>query len=92
LLAFWRQKTRDGATQDDENIHYISDKKIDRFITTLIVILGLGMLIAPLWILAFVEALKERLGVICAFIVTFVVLLSATTVARPFESLAAAAA
>ena len=34
----------------------------------------------------------QRLGVISAFIVLFVALVSLTTVAKPFESLAAAAA
>lgn len=77
---------------DDKNVHYMADKKIDRFITTFIMIVGLAMLIAPLWILAFLEPLVQRLGVISAFIVLFVTLVSVTTVAKPFESLAAAAA
>lgn len=76
----------------DNNVHYISDEKIDRFIATFIMTLGLIMLIAPLWILAFPGGLIQRLGVISAFIVLFVALVSVTTVAKPFESLAAAAA
>ena len=50
------------------------------------------MLIAPLWILAFLESQVPRLGVFSALIVLFVVLLSVTTVAKLFESLTAAAA
>ena len=73
-------------------MHYISDEKIDRFIATFIIGLGLIMLIAPLWVLAFLGGLVPRLGVISAFIVLFVSLVSLTTVAKPFESLAAAAA
>lgn len=76
----------------DNNVHYISDEKIDRFIATFIMTPGLVMLIAPLWILAFLGGLIQRLGVISAFIVLFVALVSVTTVAKPFESLAAAAA
>lgn len=54
--------------------------------------LGLIMLIAPLWILAFLGGLVQRLTAISAFIVLFVALVSITTAAKPFESLAAAAA
>ena len=49
-------------------------------------------LIAPLWILAFLGGLVQGLGLISAFIVLFVALVAAATVAKPFESLAAAAA
>ena len=89
---WWQQKTVEGLAGGDETVHYSSDEKIDRFVATVIMGLGLIMLIAPLWILAFLEGLTPRLGVISAFIVLFVTLLSVTTVAKPFESLAAAAA
>ena len=94
LLKVWQQKDVEDTTKthNDKNIHYISDEKIDRFIATFIMILGLIMLIAPLWTLAFLEGLVQRLGVISAFVVLFVALVSVTTVAKPFESLAAAAA
>lgn len=92
LLRLWQQKDVDHPANGDKYVHYISDKKIDRFIATFIMSLGLIMIIAPLWILAFVGGLVPRLGVISAFIVLFVALISITTVAKPFESLAAAAA
>lgn len=92
LLKLWQQKSVDNATHNDRNVHYISDAKIDRFIATFIMTLGLVMLVAPLWILAFLGGLVPRLGVISAFIVLFVALVSITTVAKPFETLAAAAA
>lgn len=92
LLRLWQQEDIENLTSNDKNVHYYLDKKIDRFITTFIMGLGLVMLIAPLWILAFVGGLVQRLGVISAFIVLFVALISVTTVAKPFESLAAAAA
>ena len=88
LLKLWQQKT----INEDTDVHYFSDEKIDHFVATVIMGLGLIMLIAPLWILAFLEGLVPRLGVISAFIVLFTALLSVTTVAKPFESLAAAAA
>ncbi len=92
LLRLWREKKDEEFFAQDEHIHYISDKRIDLVISTIILLLGLAMLITPLWILAFVGDLVTRLAIICAFIVLFVVLLSITTVAKPFESLAAAAA
>ena len=92
FFKWWQQKTVEGLAGGDETVHYSSDEKIDRFVATVIMGLGLIMLIAPLWILAFLEGLTPRLGVISAFIVLFVTLLSVTTVAKPFESLAAAAA
>ena len=92
LLKIWRQKPSDSTMVRDENVHYISDAKIDHFVTIFIMSIGLIMLIAPLWILTYLGGLARRLAVSSAFIVLFVVLISWTTVAKPFESLAAAAA
>ena len=92
FLKLWQLKFFYRQGSEDESVYYSADEKIDRFIATVIMGLGLIMLIAPLWILAFLEGLIPRLGVISAFIVLFLVLLSITTVAKPFESLAAAAA
>ena len=50
------------------------------------------MLIAPIWILSFLEKIVPRLAIISAFIVLFVILLSLATVAKTFECLAATAA
>ena len=91
LLKLWRKEPSDSAVKD-ENVHYISDAKIDHFVTVFIMSIGLIMLIAPLWILTYLGGLARRLAVISAFIVLFAVLISWTTVAKPFESLAAAAA
>ena len=89
LLSLWQT---DESARDDKNVHYISDQKIDRFIVTFIMSLGLVMLIVPLWVLAFLDSLIQRLAVISTFIILFVALVSVTTVAKPFESLVAAAA
>lgn len=92
LLGLWRQKNIDPSMSEDKNVHCSSDEKIDRFIATTIMSLGIIMLIAPLWILAFLAGRVRKLSVTSAFIVLFVALVSVTTVAKPFESLAAAAA
>ncbi|KAF1851126.1 uncharacterized protein K460DRAFT_412737 [Cucurbitaria berberidis CBS 394.84] len=75
-----------------ETLHYSSDARIDNFIGITITALGMGMLIAPLWALAYVGGMKKRLCIVTGFIVLFLGLLAFTTVAKPFESLAAAAA
>ncbi|KAK0514330.1 hypothetical protein JMJ35_002947 [Cladonia borealis] len=92
LLKLWRQKPSDSTMARDEDVHYISDAKIDHLVTVFIMSIGLIMLIAPLWILTYLGGLARRLAISSTFIVLFVVLISWTTVAKPFESLAAAAA
>lgn len=92
LLSLWREKKDEQLFARDEDVHYTSDKRIDLVFSTIILLLGLTMLITPLWILAFVGEFVTRLAIICAFIILVAVRLSITTVAKPFESLAAAAA
>ncbi|KAF2631335.1 hypothetical protein BU25DRAFT_407849 [Macroventuria anomochaeta] len=75
-----------------ENLHYSSDTRIDNFFGLTVIVLGMLMLIAPLWALAVTAGTMRRLGVITGFIVLFLGLIACTTTARPFETLAAAAA
>ncbi|KAF9695172.1 hypothetical protein EKO04_007093 [Ascochyta lentis] len=75
-----------------EEIHYSSDAKIDNAVGVTITMLGMIMLIAPLWILNETSGPRARLAIITGFIVIFLGLIAFTTVAKPFESLAAAAA
>jgi len=77
---------------EDCNIHYTSDQRIDLFVNTIIALVGLVMLIVPLWVLAFVTWVVHRLAIITSFVVVFLCFVSFTTVARPFETLGAAAA
>jgi hypothetical protein len=93
LHRFWHSKDKPELPfYDDKVVTYTSDKRIDRFITVIIITVGMAMLIAPIWIL---QALKQpipKLGTITAFIVLFLGMLSYATVAKPFETLAATAA
>lgn len=50
------------------------------------------MLVAPMWILEFLEDTKVKLAVITASIVVFLALFSRMTDATPFETLGATAA
>src|SRR5262245_7756748 len=75
-----------------ETVYYTDDARVENFIRSLITVLGMIMLIAPLWVLAITNGVMKRLGIITGFIILFLSLVSFTTTARPFESLAAAAA
>jgi hypothetical protein len=95
MASFWERKPSDlptHSTTHPNTVHYSSDTRIDRFIGITITALGMGMLISPLWVLAHTDGMWRRLSVITGFIVLFLGLLAFTTVAKPFESLAAAAA
>lgn len=89
----WRSKNAPELPLHDEHVIYVSDKKIERFVTAVIVMLGMIMLIAPMWILQALDGRTlPKLGTITAFIVTFLMLVSYATLAKPFETLAATAA
>ncbi|KAK2058304.1 hypothetical protein LY76DRAFT_545012 [Colletotrichum caudatum] len=81
-----------GDFYDPELTRYYNDRKIEKFITAIVVTTGFLMLVAPLWILVFVAGELERLGVISAFVALFLALVSTVTVAKPFDTLAATAA
>lgn len=81
---------------ETETTVYHKDEVVDKIVTCVTVMLGLAMLICPLWLLQHISAqqpnLEIRLGVITGFICLFTILLSLFTVAKPFEVLAATAA
>jgi hypothetical protein len=93
ILWFWRdRKAPELPIYDKGLITYNSDQRIDRFISALVMTVGMSMLIAPMWILEYLTTDEEKLGTITAFIVAFVALISTVTLSRPFEILGATAA
>lgn len=48
LLKWWRQNPVGRAGAGDENLHYSSKEKVDRFVASVIMGLGLIILVAPL--------------------------------------------
>lgn len=95
LWSLWKKAPPDlprYSASHPETVHYSSDARIERFVGVTITVLGMGMLIAPLWVLAHTEVMWKQLGIITGFIMLFLGLVAFTTAARPFESLAAAAA
>jgi hypothetical protein len=61
-------------------------------VNLIITVLGLSMLVAPLWWLAFVAHTAKRIGIITGFVVAFLCFVTFATNARTFESLGATAA
>lgn len=88
LLGLWKKRTLDGDT-----VHYYSEQRIDLFVSVVLTVVGLFMLVAPLWVLAFVEDKIKRLWVITLFVVIFLPLVVFTSrVTNTQASLAATAA
>jgi hypothetical protein len=79
-------------TDEDGKTFWHHEKRVERLSSWVIAIVGLAMLIGPLWILEYVDPLASRLGVISGFIVLFFFLVLVATTAQIFEVLAAAAA
>ena len=95
LWSIWKKAPPKDAIENfphPETLHYSSDSRIDSYIGITITIFGMIMLIIPLWILTIIEGTMKRLGVITGFVVLFLCFIAFTSVAKPFESLAAAAA
>lgn len=71
-----------------------NDRRIEHLSSAIIAVVGLGMLIGPLWLLGTVndQGWRTRLGIIAGFVVFFFVLVAVATTARVFDALASAAA
>jgi di/tricarboxylate transporter len=89
---FLQREPQDIETIGDGQTIWHNEKRVERFSSAVIAIVGLVMLIGPLWILEHLVDLPKKLGVITGFIVLFFVLVGVATAAKVFEALAAAAA
>lgn len=78
--------------EKDGDTVWHNDTRVERFSSTVVSAIGLGMIIGPIWALYEVGPSSARLGIISAFIVVFYILVGIATTARVFESLAAVAA
>ena len=87
-----------GAEEDFEmeTTVYSKDRFFEKIIAVFTIVVGLVMLICPLWVLQHLATdssnLEVRLGVVTGFIVLFTILTSLFTVAKAHEVLAATAA
>ncbi len=91
-LVFWRHKEGDIPSYDAGEVAYYSDQRINRFLSGIITVIGVAMLITPIWILQAIERLQMKLVVITIFLFVFLIVLSFAMVTKPFEALGATAA
>ena len=81
-----------APVEEEKMVFYHADARIKALDNGLVMLMGLSMLVTPLWILYAVNATKDRLAVITVFVTAFLALLQVVTVASPAEILAATAA
>jgi len=89
--TFFKRTPSDPLVIEPEN-YWSNDQRMEQFASMLIGIIGIIMLITPLWVLNFVDGIVVKLGVITVFIATFFVLAALATTAKVFETLGATAA
>ena len=92
IKPWFTRKPYDYTIIDDGRGYWQDDKKVETVSQFTIAIVGLGMLVGPLWWLNFVSAPESQLGIITGFIALFFVLVAVATTASVAEALAAAAA
>lgn len=90
-LWIWRRRDRNSPEDNLSRVSYYSDKRMDQFSSVFIVLIGVGMLITPIWVLQLLHSFWEKLVVITVFVSVFLIVLSFAMATRPFEALAATA-
>jgi hypothetical protein len=88
---FSREAPKDFVSLRNEGTVWPNDQRMETVSSILISVVGIAMLIGPIWALAYIRSVVWRLGVISAFIVIFFVVLAVTR-SRLYEALAATAA
>ncbi|KAJ3462900.1 hypothetical protein MRS44_007686 [Fusarium solani] len=91
-LPMWKHKDKAAADYDAEHVSYYSDSRMDKTASVVIVAVGIVMLITPIWVLQAMDGLRAKLGVITAFVLIFLLVLSFAMASKPFEALGATAA
>ncbi|PKK44586.1 hypothetical protein CI102_10959 [Trichoderma harzianum] len=91
-MSLWEKKRENVSAHDMKNVLYVSEQRLDLFVSLITTMIGLAILVTPLWILQSTTNLQSKLIVITVFIVVFLLVLSFGMVARPFEALGATAA
>ncbi|CAH0028372.1 unnamed protein product [Clonostachys rhizophaga] len=91
-LTIWRNKDVKAPEYDAEHISYYSNKRMDRFTSAILLIIGIVMLITPIWILEALNGIRHKLAVITVYVFVFLLILSLAMYTKPFEALGATAA
>ena len=88
---FSREAPKNVMSLKNEDTVWPNDQRMEKVSSVMISIIGLAMLIGPIWALAYIRPMEYRLAVISGFIVVFFVVLAITR-SRLYEALAATAA
>jgi hypothetical protein len=93
-LSIWRSKKDNTPVPDYDNgyVSYYSDRRMDGFASVFIALVGVIMLITPIWILQALAEMRAKLVTITLFILVFLLVMSSAMAAKPFEALGATAA
>lgn len=88
---FSKKAPKNVVSLDNENTFWPNDQRMETVSSIVISVAGLAMLIGPIWALAYIKPITQRLAVISCFIVVFFVVV-VITITRLYEALAATAA
>jgi hypothetical protein len=88
---FSRDAPKNVVSLGNEGTVWPNDQRLEWVSSVVISVVGLAMLIGPIWALAYLKPMIHRLAVISSFIVVFFVVLAVTR-SRLYEALAATAA
>lgn len=91
-LNVFRRLPKDDMPFAMDQVYVYDDELAEKVFTWLAMVFGFAMTIVPLWILLFVTRATYRLAIMTGFVFLFLTFIAVVTTARPFESLAAAAA
>lgn len=78
--------------EKEDGTYWQNESKIETYASVVISVIGLVMLISPIWILEYVQGTAGRLGIITGFISVFFMTVIFLTTAQVFDALVAAAA
>lgn len=86
----WHKEIPDSLVPvpDDGSLLLTDDVKLLTFEKVLSGLIGIAMLVSPIWVLASVDGFYAEFGIVTAFVCAFTFLVWAGTTLRPFEALA----
>ena len=93
----WLFRTKSPLDDDDDDDDtseatiYTSDERVEWITNGLIILVGLVMLLAPLWWLEYVSNKEGKLKIITLFVCLFISMMMAANINKPFEVVAATA-
>ncbi|KAF2680339.1 hypothetical protein K458DRAFT_458634 [Lentithecium fluviatile CBS 122367] len=92
LRCFAKKRKENVDAMNSKHMFISDDATVDRLATTTSFLVGLSVIVIPLWVLWLLKTTRAKLVAVTIFIMIFLVFLLICTVARPLQVLAATAA